>query len=165
MEEKLEPESESSQLPKQNDESAESTELVDQIESELVDNPVVLERLLDRPRVMALVKRTVLSGPLPPPNMLREYKDVIENGAERIMQMTESEQEHRHKVTEAAVIGAIDKDQRGQWMAFAITIFILIIAVVFALRGEMWFAGTLIAIDLIGLASVFAIGRQDKKPK
>ncbi|MGD7036319.1 DUF2335 domain-containing protein [Methylotuvimicrobium buryatense] len=35
-------------------------------------------------------------GPLPPPSTLREFDDIIQNGAERIMRMAEIEQQHRH---------------------------------------------------------------------
>ncbi len=161
MEKSTELESQESQ-PEPDEISSESTELVDKIEHELVENPVVLERLLDRPQVMAMVSRSAFRGPLPPPAMLREYNDIVPGAAERILERSEKEQAHRHRVTEKSVDGAIGKDRRGQWMAFAITILILVIAVVFALRGEMWFAGTLITVDLIGLASVFAIGRISK---
>ncbi|WP_419715582.1 hypothetical protein [Dickeya chrysanthemi] len=44
-------------------------------------------------------------------------------------------------------------------MAFAITMAILVITTFFAWKGEMVFAGTLITLDLIGLACVFIIGR------
>lgn len=141
------------------EQDAESTELVDKIETDLVENPVVLERLLDRPKVMALFSRTVFQGPLPPPSMLREYEEIVPGAAERIIERSEREQYHRHSVTEKAVDGAIGKDKRGQWMAFTITMVVLIIAAVFAWKGQTVFAGALVTIDLIGLASVFAIGR------
>lgn len=161
MQERTESSDQSMQL--QEADSQESTELVDKIETELVENPVVLERLLDRPQVMALVSRTAFRGPLPPPSMLREYEDIVPGAAERIMARSEREQTHRHGVTDRSIDGAIGKDKRGQWMAYSITIFILIIATVFAWKGQTVFAGTLITIDLIGLASVFAIGRISRR--
>lgn len=39
---------------------------------------------------------SMFSGPIPPPHLLKEYDGVVENGAERIMQMAESEVNHRH---------------------------------------------------------------------
>lgn len=151
---------ESQQEPE--DTCSQSTELIDKIEHELVENPVVLERLLDRPQVMAMVSRTAFRGPLPPPAMLREYNDIVPGAAERILERSEKEQAHRHRVTEKSVDGAIRKDRRGQWMAYSITLIILAIATVFSLKGQTVFAGTLITVDLIGLASVFAIGRISK---
>ncbi|GAB7207076.1 hypothetical protein OS21_35720 [Dickeya oryzae] len=91
--------------------------------------------------------------------MLKEYDDIVPNGAERIMAKSEREQAHRHRLTEKGLDGEISRDKRGQWMAFTITMTILRSRLFFAWKGEMVFAGTLITLDLIGLASVFVIGR------
>ncbi|WP_313698134.1 DUF2335 domain-containing protein [Pantoea sp.] len=141
------------------EEDAETTELALKIEEELNDNPVVLERLLSRPQFRAIISQQSFRGPLPPPAMLREYNEIVENGAERIMAKGEIEQSHRHAVKNKIVDGTLARDSRGQWMAFAITVLILVIAAVFAWKGNTVFAGTLVTIDLIGLASVFILGR------
>lgn len=36
-------------------------------------------------------------GPLPPPQMFRDYEDVLPGAADRIIAMTEKEQSHRHR--------------------------------------------------------------------
>lgn len=145
--------------PQADDETKSSEELAEEIEGELVDNPALLERLLERPQIRMLISQNSFRGPLPPPSMLREYNEIVQNGAERIMARSEKEQAHRHDITSKAVKGNIDKDKRGQWMAFIVTMTILLIATIFAWKGETVFAGTLITIDLIGLASVFILGR------
>ncbi|PRD42089.1 hypothetical protein C5748_18210 [Phyllobacterium phragmitis] len=38
------------------------------------------------------------SGPLPPPQILEEFNNVVPNGAERIMAAWERETDHRHKM-------------------------------------------------------------------
>lgn len=119
----------------------------------------VLENWLNSPHFSSMVNYISFRGPLPPPAMLREYNQIVENAAERIMAQSEREQAHRHAVQRQTLAGSISKDRRGQWMAFIITLFILVIATVFAWRGKTSFAGMLITVDLIGLASVFAIGR------
>lgn len=147
-------------LPPQADEETKSSEeLAAEIECELVDNPAVLERLLERPQIRMLIRQSSFSGPLPPPSMLREYNEIVQSGAERIMNLSEKEQAYRHDITAKTVTGSINKDKRGQWMAFIITMTILFIATIFAWKGDTVFAGTLITIDLLGLASVFIIGR------
>ncbi len=143
----------------QNRENEEAQALAEKVESTLIENPVFLERLLARPQIQAIVSSTFFRGPLPPPEMLKEYDNIVPNGAERIMAKSEREQAHRHRITEKGLDGEISRDKRGQWMAFAITMTILAIATFFAWKGEMVFAGTLITLDLIGLASVFVIGR------
>ncbi|GAB7197294.1 DUF2335 domain-containing protein [Dickeya oryzae] len=57
--------------------------------------------------------------------MLKEYDDIVPNGAERIMAKSEREQAHRHRLTEKGLDGEISRDKRGQWMAFTITMTIL----------------------------------------
>ncbi|MGX9311971.1 DUF2335 domain-containing protein [Pantoea ananatis] len=145
-------------------EDAETTELALKIEEELNENPVVLERLLSRPQFRAIISQQSFRGPLPPPAMLREYNEIVENGAERIMAKGEKEQAHRHAVKDKIVDGTLARDTRGQWMAFTITVFVLAIAAIFAWKGNTVFAGTLITIDLIGLASVFLLGRTSISP-
>lgn len=148
------------------DQEQATEEKVKEIEGELVENPKVLERLLERPQFMAIVSQSSFRGPLPPPSMLREYNEIVDNGAERIMVRSEKEQAHRHSMQSKTVTGNIDKDKRGQWMAFIITMVILAIATLFAWKGNTVFAGALITVDLIGLASVFIIGRSGSpRPK
>lgn len=40
---------------------------------------------------------TAYSGPIPPPESLEKYEQVVPGSAERILAMAEKEQEHRHK--------------------------------------------------------------------
>jgi uncharacterized membrane protein len=147
-------------LPQQDsDLEQDSEQIAEKIEGELVENPVVLERLLERPQFKAILSQSFFSGPLPPPAMLREYNEIVPGGAERIMARSEKEQAHRHEMQNKTVTGTINRDKRGQWMAYSITLLILLIAAVFAWRGDTVFSGALITIDLIGLASVFIMGR------
>ena len=52
------------------------------------------EERLARRVEQRLVQQTMqaFSGPLPPPSMLAEYNNVVQNGAERIMVMAEKQQ-------------------------------------------------------------------------
>lgn len=47
-------------------------------------------------QVVATMVQKYHSGPLPPPEDLAEYERTLPGGAERIFQMTEREQAHRH---------------------------------------------------------------------
>ncbi|CDH05681.1 conserved hypothetical protein [Xenorhabdus bovienii str. oregonense] len=100
------------------------------------------------------------SEPLPSPDVLKNYESILSGCAERILSFREKEQRFRHDNQKKALDSMITKDKRGQWMGFSIAMFILTIATIFAFKGEMLFAGTLITIDLVGLAAVFAIGRK-----
>jgi uncharacterized membrane protein len=62
------------------------------------------------------------SGPLPDPETLIQYNDVIPNGAERIMRMAENEQDFRHSHTKNVAKRKLDQETRGQWFGFIIGI-------------------------------------------
>lgn len=150
------------------DEELQIEEAAGQMAEILESNPDLLERVMSSPGVMRIVQHQISSfqGPLPPPSMLADYEKILPGAAERILSLTEREQTGRHSTRETALKGALSKDSRGQWMGFIITISVLIIASVFAWRGNTIFAGTLIGLDLLGLAAVFVVGRlPDKKEK
>lgn len=46
---------------------------------------------------------TTFRGPLPPPEILKEYNNIIGHGAERMMVMTEKAQSHRHQMDRSAM--------------------------------------------------------------
>lgn len=134
------------------------------INKQLASNPEVLDAFLRSENFQAIITReTMHFGPLPSPEMLKEYDAVLPGGAERIFAMAEKEQSARLKYNHGALSGEINLDRRGQWMGFSIAIIILAMAAVFAWKGNTTFAGTLVAIDLIGLVSVFVLGRRSNK--
>ena len=136
----------------------------DNISKQLESNPEVLEAFLRNENFKLIASRhTKHSGPLPAPKTLEEYDSVLPGGAERIFSMAEKEQEARHKYNQDTLDGEINRDRRGQWMGFSIAVIILAMAAIFAWRGNTAFAGTLVAIDLIGLVSVFVLGRRSSK--
>lgn len=57
----------------------------------------VLEQIIEEkgPYLAEVVQRS-FSGPLPPPDLLREYNQIVPGLAERIARMAEKEQDHRH---------------------------------------------------------------------
>ncbi|EHD21289.1 Protein of unknown function DUF2335, membrane [Brenneria sp. EniD312] len=129
-----------------------------------MENPGVLERILDSPKIMAIAHES-FRGPVPSPKMLSEYEQIMPGLANRLVKLTEDEQQHRHKVTDKALDFSYKKDRRGQWMGFIISLFVLGLGVYFAAEGKDALAGTLITINLVGLASVFVIGRLKRNNK
>jgi len=52
-------------------------------------------------------REVVHSGPLPPPQQLAAYNEVGEDFAERIVQMAEREQSHRHSIERRVVTASV----------------------------------------------------------
>lgn len=67
------------------------------------------------------------AGPLPPPGALAQFNEIIPNGAERIMAMTEKEQAHRHKM-----------DREGRRLGSVLLVVCLVMAAWCAYIGADW---------------------------
>jgi uncharacterized membrane protein len=62
------------------------------------------------------------SGPLPPPSVLREYNNVLEHGAERIMKMAEKQSSHRIELEKHAIKEELKQSRNGQIFGFILAI-------------------------------------------
>ncbi|WP_097478452.1 DUF2335 domain-containing protein [Escherichia coli] len=122
--------------------------------SRVIENPEVLNRVLDSPQGRAIVCQH-FQGPVPPPSMLKEYEQLIPGLANRLVELTEKEQAHRHKT----VADSINITRNGQKMAFCIALIIILAAVFFGVRGQTGLAATLVSVDLLALVSVFIAGK------
>ena len=65
---------------------------------------------------------TQYQGPLPPPQLLAAYNETIENGAERVMAMIESEQKHIQSQEKTMLNGQLRIITRGQRYALWISL-------------------------------------------
>lgn len=137
--------------------------IADEVEAKVIENPEILERILDNPEFREMVVQHAFQGPVPPPAMLAQYNEVVPGLANRLVELTEKEQSHRHKWMDGKLNLTVGMVKRGQWMAFTLSILILLMAFFFANKGNTTFAGILVAVDLVGLASVFIAGRAGRK--
>ena len=58
------------------------------------------------------------SGPLPPPKLFAQYKEVMPDAPERILSMAESQQAHRIKMEDAIVTGSETRANWGTGLGF-----------------------------------------------
>ena len=85
---------------KRKDNLATANRITEHIEKQPSDvQEEVVNELIDR-RVESSM---TYSGPIPHPQLLREFNDVIPNGADRIMTMAENQSGHRIKLEEKVV--------------------------------------------------------------
>jgi uncharacterized membrane protein len=90
------------------------------------------------------------NGPLPPPGALRQFNDIIPQGAERIMQMVEREQEHRIDHEKKAMTNVAADYARQHWLGAAISALAIGGSVLAAYLG----AHPTVSIALVGLPIV-----------
>lgn len=113
-------------------------------EDRQTDAPASVVEVLDElePRQKEVLTQwfeIAISGPLPPPQVLDGYDQIITNGADRIMEMAEREQAHRHKHDDK------NSDRIDRWVDNEITL---------SLRGQG--GGMFVMVILVIGALVFA---------
>jgi uncharacterized membrane protein len=99
------------------------------------------------------------SGPLPPPELLAKYNEVIPNGAERIMTMAEDQSRHRQGLEKTVVNGNVQSETRGQWMGLIICLAIVGGGIFLAHEGRPVLGGGLVGADLVALVGLFIYGK------
>lgn len=136
--------------------------------SELTPDEVKeLEVLLEKENAPQVVRSVLASfeGPIPPPSILEGYNGVVQNGAERIVAMVESQQAHRQYIEKTAMKGHINLDRRGQYLAFLVAISFLVGSIYLIASGFV-VSGTIFGtVDLVGLVTAFIYGRKASPPE
>jgi len=120
-----------------------------------------------RERHAVVHRQLEISGPLPPPQILKGDGDVDESFPQRIMAMAEAEQAHRHSMerqTLAAQREDLKRDRTearlGQTFALVIGLAAIVGGVVAAVMGAQWSGSIIGGGGVIGLVAVFVKGRQ-----
>lgn len=103
------------------------------------------------------------SGPLPPPSILSEYNKTVEDGAERIMKMAENQSGHRIELEKLAIKEELKQSGRGQLFGFILALIGMGIAFGMAYLGNDTVAGIFGTTTIIGLVTVFVIGKKEQK--
>jgi len=111
------------------------------------------------------------SGPLPTPGMLAEFDRVVPGLARKIVDRSELELGHRHKIEQQALAAKIEDQKteriyqgRGQWMGFILAILFSGSGVYLVVHGYPKVGGTMATVTVVALVGVFITG-QLNKPK
>ena len=125
---------------------------------------------LEQKKTTLVAKTTqVWSAPLPPPDALERYNQIVPGAAGEILEMAKRIQKHRIEIenrthTEAFVVHKTDQKQRGLalWFAFILAGLGLVIAAGLAYQGKLIAAGIFGAFGLTVIISKFLL-RSDRK--
>ena len=106
---------------------------------------------------------------LPPPHILQEYERLSEGATDRLIELAEIEQSHRHDWEDACLRGYIKSHRIGQLFGVIIAIAILISASYLAINGDRQSAAIISISGFISLvinSIVTATTRRfDRKPR
>jgi uncharacterized membrane protein len=112
---------------------------------------------------VAHVSQTRFSGPLPHPDILARYEQILAGAADRIISMAEAQSRHRQEL-EAEVIASDIKNSRiGLYCGLIIGLTAILSGAACIFVGQQWGGGFLGGAGLTGLVSVFVYGAHEKK--
>ena len=98
-------------------------------------------------------------GSMPPPAILEGYERLVPGAAERILAMAESDTKHQHAIEFSALHAAEGEVKRGQIFAFIIGLAALLASMFALYMGSPAVAGIIGGTTVVGLVSVFIVGR------
>ena len=102
------------------------------------------------------------SGPLPPPTTLAGYESIVPGSAERILKSSEIQSEHRQYLEKKVIESQVGQSKSGQILGFIIAILFLLAGGYLILKGHDIAGTVLSSLDIVGLVSVFVIGRSKR---
>lgn len=129
------------------------------IVEKVINDPELLESVLQTPQVQAIFVQRSHSGPLPPAEDIALYEKSIPNGADRIMRMAEKAQDNGYDVR----LKEISLQAKGQYFAFAIVGLFTALAGYLAYLGDTASAALLMGAGLTSIVGAFIYGTLKKK--
>lgn len=109
------------------------------VKKQLARKPVVSKSRENDEQVGSLTHTaTAWSGPLPPPSVLADFSNVVENGAERIMAAWESETAHRRKMEIDSLKFTVRDSMFGKIAALVFVLAALGVSAYAASIGAQW---------------------------
>ncbi len=103
------------------------------------------------------------SGPLPPPEALAKYEQILPGAADRILRMAEEQSAHRQHLEKVVIGSNSSTQQRGLVCAFIIAMSAICGGVWLSLKGMSGTGLTAIIGALGALVGVFVYGKSEQK--
>jgi uncharacterized membrane protein len=102
------------------------------------------------------------SGPLPPPEYLAKYEQVLAGSANRIIRMAEQQSSHRQHLEKIAIESNADIQKWGLACAFIIAMTAIVGGIWLSFRGMSGAGLTSIITALAALVGVFVYGKHQQ---
>lgn len=107
------------------------------------------------------------SGPLPDPETLAAYGQLIPDAPSRLMAIVENREKHRQEIERLVAMAQVSSLQvqgkahlRGQLIGLFLAVLFAAIGTAFAFNGMPELAGVVFATTLVSLVAVFVIGKK-----
>ncbi len=117
----------------------------------------------DNPAKGIIAQASSYSGPIPPPDLLAKFGEIIPNGADRILKMAENQSKHRQCIEKWAVIGGTILSHFGVLCAACIALGALYFGSGLVQNGHTVEGSILGGGGLTGLVAAFIYGTRSRR--
>lgn len=116
-------------------------------------------------RVEQYVRQTTFNGPIPHPEIFKQYGDVIPDAPERILRVFEEDSKHAREITREALNAQKRDNRRVHWMAWSLIAGGYGMSALFAWMNKDILAGAVLTTTIIGTLTGFLQGQKNKSTK
>jgi uncharacterized membrane protein len=99
-------------------------------------------------------------GPLPPPEALERYNQILPGAADRILAMAERQEQHRQEMEGRVIASNVSSQKLGLKLGFVIAMAAIVGGIWLALAGKSGAGLTSIIAALAALVGVFVYGKK-----
>lgn len=133
------------------------------------DSPVNINDFIERlpknmrgeaSEIFMAMEQKSFQGPIPPPEDLKGYEEVLPGASHRIITMAEENSKHRREMEKAIIEGNLNLSKRGQWIGLFLAVFFAGISLVLAFHGYETLGGILISSTLLGALVIFVLNER-----
>lgn len=157
-------------MSKNKPKKVETPQELQELEQELVElNPEVFKGINPKKKLeilksfsVTMIQEKTHFGPLPDSESLVEYNSVIPNGADRIMNMAEKQQQHRISIESKVIKSQSIQSFLGQIFGLIIGLVGIISGTYLASIGATTVGGIIAGGTVVSLVSVFVIGKKSQ---
>jgi uncharacterized membrane protein len=110
------------------------------------------------------------SGPIPSPEALERYEEVLPGAADRILSMAERQASHRQSLETAdeltvrtAIAGESRRSNLGLWLGASVSVFLTACGTFLVFEGHDWAGASIIISTIASVVGVFVYGTQSRR--
>jgi uncharacterized membrane protein len=103
------------------------------------------------------------SGPLPPPEVLERYNQILPGAAERIITMAESQHQHRQGLEDHVVHSNVDAQKLGTILGFIVAMTVVLGGMYLVHEGKSVAGLAAIVTALGSLVGVFLYSKREQQ--
>jgi uncharacterized membrane protein len=113
--------------------------------------------------VRAQIQAASFSGPLPPPEILARFDEVVPGAAARIIDMAQKQSDHRMDLEKTTVHGELTRSYLGLGSGTIVSLAMIAGGVYCVMNGHDTAGATIVTANLAAVVGVFVYGTRSRR--